>query len=61
MYYLKKEKEYLQQLPNEIIIDQYLDSLILVKVQNTMLFHYKGCKHSVPKKYINTTLKKRSG
>lgn len=53
----EKEKEYLQPLPNEIIIDQYLDSLIAVKVQNTMLFHYKGCKYSVPKKYINTTLK----
>lgn len=53
----EKEKEYLQPLPNEIIIDQYLESLIAVKVQNTMLFHYKGCKYSVPKKYINTTLK----
>ena len=53
----EKEKEYLQPLPNEIIIDQYLDTLIPVKVQNTMLFHYKGCKYSVPKKYINKTLK----
>lgn len=53
----EKEKEYLQPLPNENIIDQYLDSLIAVKVQNTMLFHYKGCKYSVPQKYINTTLK----
>lgn len=52
-----KEKEYLQPLPNEIIIDKYLDSLIAVKVQNTMLFHYKGGKYSVPQKYINTTLK----
>lgn len=53
----EKEKEHLQPLPNEIIIDQYLDSLIPVKVQNTMLFHYKGCKYSVPQKYINKTLK----
>ena len=53
----EKEKEYLQPLPNEIIIDQYLDSLIPVKVQNTMLFHYKGSKYSVPKKYIDKTLK----
>lgn len=53
----EKEKEYLQQLPNEIIIDQYLDTLIPVKVQNTMLFHYKGCKYSLPKKYINQTVK----
>ena len=53
----EKEKEYLQPLPNEIIIDQYLDSLIPVKVQNTMLFYYKGSKYSVPKKYIDKTLK----
>lgn len=53
----EKEKEYLQPLPNEIIIDKYLDSLIPVKVQNTMLFYYKGCEYSVPKKYINKTLK----
>lgn len=53
----EKEKEYLQPLPNEIIMEQYLDSLIAVKVQNTMLFHYKGCKYSVPQKYINKTLK----
>lgn len=52
-----KEKEYLQPLPNEIIIEQYLDSLIPVKVLNTMLFHYKGSKYSVPQKYINKTLK----
>lgn len=53
----EKEKEYLQPLPKETIIDQYLDSLIAVKVQNTMSFHYKGCKYSVPQKYINKTLK----
>lgn len=53
----QKEKEYLQPLPNEIIIDSYLDTLVTVKVSNTMLFHYKGCKYSVPKKYINKTLK----
>ena len=52
-----KEKEYLQPLPNKTIIDQYLDSLIAVKVQNTMLFYYKGSRYSVPKKYINKTLK----
>ena len=53
----EKEKEYLQPLPNDVIIDKYLDSLIPVKVQNTMLFYYKGCRYSVPKKYINKTLK----
>ena len=51
------EKEYLQPLPNQIIIDKYLDNLVPVKVQNTMLIYYKGCKYSVPKKYINQTVK----
>jgi hypothetical protein len=53
----QKEKEYLQPLPNQIIIDNYLDTLIPVKVQNTMLIYYKGCRYSVPKKYINQTVK----
>lgn len=53
----QKEKEYLQPLPKEQIMDSYLDTLIPVKVQNTMLIHYKGCKYSVPKKYINQTVK----
>lgn len=53
----QKEKEYLQPLPKEQIMDKYLDTLIPVKVQNTMLIHYKGCKYSVPKKYINQTVK----
>lgn len=53
----EKEKEYLQPMPNQVIIENYLDTLIPVKVQNTMLFYYKGCQYSVPKKYINLTLK----
>lgn len=58
----QKEKEYLQPLPNQSIIENYLDTLIAVKVQNTMLFHYKGCEYSVPQKYIGQTLKvKESG
>lgn len=52
-----KEKEYLQSLPNQNIIDNYLDTLMPVKVQNTMLIYYKGCRYSVPKKYINQTVK----
>ena len=53
----QEEKEYLQPLPKQIIIDKYLNNLIPVKVQNTMLIYYKGCKYSVPKKYINQTVK----
>ena len=53
----EKEKEYLQPLPKQIIIDQYIKNLIPVKVQNTQLIYYKGCRYSVPKKYINQTVK----
>lgn len=53
----QKEKEYLQPLPKQIIMDKYLNNLVPVKVQNTLLIHYKGCKYSVPKKYINQTVK----
>lgn len=53
----QKEKEYLQPLPNQTIIESYLDTLIAVKVQNTMLFYYKGCEYSVPQKFIGQTLK----
>lgn len=53
----QKEKEYLQPLPKQTIIDQYIDTLIPVKVQNTMLIYYKGSRYSVPKKYINQTVK----
>ncbi len=53
----QKEKEYLQPLPSQILIDNYLDTLIPVKVQNTMLIYYKGGRYSVPKKYINQTVK----
>jgi len=53
----QKEKEYLQPLPNQTIIENYLNALIAVKVQNTMLFYYKGCEYSVPQKFIGQTLK----
>ena len=53
----QKEKAYLQPIPKQVILDKYLNNLIPVKVQNTLLIHYKGCKYSVPKKYINQTVK----
>lgn len=53
----QKKKEYLQPLLSQILIDNYLDTLIPVKVQNTMLIYYKGGRYSVPKKYINQTVK----
>lgn len=53
----QKEKEYLKPLPSNQILEQYMNLSISVKVQNTMLINYKGCQYSVPKKYINKTLK----
>ena len=53
----RKEKEYLQPLPNEQIINKYLDNMLPAKVTNELLIYYKGCKYSVPKKYINQTVK----
>lgn len=53
----QKEKEYLKPLPSNQILEHYMNLSISVKVQNTMLITYKGCQYSVPKKYINKTLK----
>lgn len=52
-----KEKEYLQPLPNKQIIDKYLDTMIPVKVPNTLLVYYKGAEYSVPAKFIGKTVK----
>lgn len=48
----QKEKEYLQNLPNEKVIESYLDHDRQVTVQKDSLIHYKGRKYSVPVKYI---------
>ena len=51
------EKEYLKPLPTKQVIDNYLDTMIPAKVSNTLLIYYKGSQYSVPKKYINQTVK----
>ena len=51
------EKEYLKPLPNKQVINNYLDTMIPAKVSNTLLVYYKGSQYSVPKKYINQTVK----
>ena len=53
----RKEKEYLKPLPNKQIINSYIDTMLPVKVSKELLIYYKGSKYSVPKKYINQTLK----
>lgn len=51
------EKEYLKPLPTKQVIDSYLDTMIPARVSNTLLVYYKGSQYSVPKKYINQTVK----
>ena len=51
------EKEYLQPLPKQDVIDQYLDCMIPARVSIESLVYYKGTKYSVPPKYINQTVK----
>lgn len=53
----QKEKEYLKPLPNNKIIDEYLNLNIPVKVNTSSLIYYNGSQYSVPPKYINKTLK----
>lgn len=48
----KKEKEYLNPLPNNKIMNQYLVDTEHIKVSNESLFYYKGKKYSVPPKLI---------
>lgn len=51
-----KEKEYLQPLPNDKIMDQYMINTLRVKISNESLFYYKGKKYSVPNRFINYAL-----
>ena len=53
----KQEKEYLQPLPTNQVIDKYLDTMIPAKVSNTLLVYYKGAEYSVPSKFIGKTVK----
>ena len=53
----QKEKEYLQPLPSQTVIDRYLDTMIPAKVSNTLLVYYKGAEYSVPSKFIGKTVK----
>ena len=49
---LQKEKEYLQSLPNQKIIESYLSHDRQIKVQKDSMITYKNHKYSVPPAYI---------
>lgn len=46
------EKEYLQSLPNQKVIESYLSHDRQIKVQNDSMINYKNSKYSVPLAYI---------
>jgi transposase len=48
----QKEKEYLQPLPKNQIIETYIDHELRTSVHKDSLVNYKGRKYSVPPKYI---------
>ena len=54
---MKTEKEYLQPLPNQAILDSYLKDVDTQKVSNTLLINWKGHGYSVPKDYQNKRVK----
>ena len=53
----QKEKEYLLPLPNQVMLETYLDGSYTSEVPETMLINYKGNSYSVPKEYIGKTVK----
>ena len=53
----KKKKEYLQPLPQKVLLENYIVNFKVQIVPPTLLIHYKGCEYSVPKSYINKRVK----
>lgn len=53
----KKEKEYLNPLPNKVMLESYIESVETKIVPQTLLVPYKGNGYSVPVKFINKRVK----
>lgn len=53
----EKEKEYLTQLPNNVLLDSYIETSFTQTVPQTLLVRYKGKEYSVPAKYIGKRVK----
>jgi len=53
----QKEKEYLNPLPNKVLLDSYVDEVITQTVPPTLLVTYKGSGYSVPIKFIHKRIK----
>lgn len=52
----QKEKEYLQSLPNQNVIESYLSHDRQIKVQKDSLITYKNHRYSVPPAYIGKSV-----
>ena len=53
---LQKEKEYLQKMPSDRVIESYLDLDVQRKVGKDSLIMYNDCRYSVPPEYIGRTV-----
>ncbi len=54
---VEKEKEYLNPLPNKVLLDSYVENVDIQTVPPTLLVTYKGNGYSVPPKLINKRVK----
>ena len=52
-----KEKEYLSDIPNKLLLESYLQEVYETTVPSTLLVSYKGKGYSVPVNYINKRVK----
>ena len=52
-----KEKEYLSDIPNKLLLESYLQEVFETTVPSTLLVSYKGKGYSVPVNYINKRVK----
>lgn len=53
----KNEKEYLKPLPNNLLLESYIEGILTQTVPSTLLVSFKGSGYSVPQKYINKRVK----
>ena len=53
----QKEKEYLNPLPNRILLEDYVEDVETKTVPPTLLVSYKGSGYSVPKEFIGKRVK----
>ena len=49
----QKEKEYLTPLPNHVLLDSYVENVVIQTVPSTLLVRYQGSGYSVPRQFIN--------